>query len=271
MTTAKLGDVLKDEQKKQFDQDGYLLLEGLFAEEAGLLREHYMKLRTEAPSQFYKALSAEESGGDILKQYPRIMHPHRFDELSKSYMLHPALMNVLADLFGAEPLAAQSMLYFKPPGAKGQALHQDNFYLLVEPGTCIAAWVALDDADQDNGGMLVVPKSNALEVQCPHQADPAVSFTRDEVDVPQGYSPVPMNMKAGDVLFFNGSLIHGSYPNTSQDRFRRAFICHYACVQDTKISAGYKPLIRFDGSEHAIESNVGGGPCGTEFSSPGIH
>ena len=81
------------------------------------------------------------------------------------------------------------MLYFKPPGAKGQALHQDNFYLLVEPGTCIAAWIALDDADQDNGGMLVVPKSNQLEIQCPHEADPALSFTRHEVDVPEGTAP----------------------------------------------------------------------------------
>ena len=34
-------------------------------------------------------------------------------------------------------------------------------------------------------------------------------------------------MKAGDTLFFNGSLIHGSGPNRSKDRFRRSFICHY--------------------------------------------
>ncbi|MBW7459584.1 phytanoyl-CoA dioxygenase family protein [Paenibacillus sepulcri] len=271
MTTAKLGNVLNADQKKQFDQEGFLLLSGLFAGEAAMLREHYMKLRTEAPPQFYKAASAEEAAGDILKQYPRIMHPHRFDELSKSYMLHPKLMNILADLFGTDPLAAQSMLYFKPPGAKGQALHQDNFYLLVEPGTCIAAWIALDDADQDNGGMLVVPKSNQLEIQCPHEADPALSFTRHEVDVPEGYSPVQTNMKAGDVLFFNGSIIHGSYPNVSKDRFRRALICHYASVEDTKISAGYKPLFRFDGSEFEIESNEGGGPCGSEFDAAGIH
>ncbi|QYR22602.1 phytanoyl-CoA dioxygenase family protein [Paenibacillus sp. sptzw28] len=271
MTTAKLGNVLSPEQKKQFDQEGYLLLRGLFAEDAARLREHFMKLHADAPAQYYRPVGPEESGGDILKQYPRMMHPHRFDELSKSYMLHPKVLNALADLFDAAPVAAQSMFYFKPPGAKGQALHQDNFYLLVEPGTCIAAWVAVDDADRDNGGMVVVPKSNQLEVQCPHEADPSVSFTRDEVDVPPGYSPVPMDMKAGDVLFFNGSLIHGSYPNTSDDRFRRAFICHYASEKDIRISHWYKPLYRHDGSEFEIEMSESGGPCGSEHIVTGPH
>ena len=78
-------------------------------------------------------------------------------------------------------------------------------------------------------------------------------------------------MKAGDVLFFNGSIIHGSYPNVSKDRFRRALICHYASVEDTKISSGYKPLFRFDGSEFEIASNEGGGPCGSQFDAAGVH
>ncbi|MEJ7654789.1 MAG: phytanoyl-CoA dioxygenase family protein [Chloroflexia bacterium] len=46
------------------------------------------------------------------------------------------------------------MLY-SPAGARGQALHQDNFFLKVEPGTCIAAWAALDPADRENGGLEV--------------------------------------------------------------------------------------------------------------------
>jgi ectoine hydroxylase-related dioxygenase (phytanoyl-CoA dioxygenase family) len=29
------------------------------------------------------------------------------------------------------------------------------------------------------------------------------------------------------VLFFGGFTIHGSYPNRTPDRFRRAFIVHY--------------------------------------------
>jgi phytanoyl-CoA hydroxylase len=268
--TTKFDAVLSDEQKKQFSSDGFLVAKGLLAEEIHQMREHFMDIHARAPIANYHPKTAEEAQGDILKQYPRIMHPHRFDEQSKMWMIQPKLAVILTDLFGEEPIAAQSMFYFKPPGSKGQALHQDNFYLLVEPNTCIAAWVAVDDADEGNGGMFVVPQSGSLEVFCPHKADPAVSFTVHEVDVPEGMKAVPVPMKAGDVLFFNGSAIHGSYPNTSKDRFRRAFICHYTARSTTKISRYYNPMIAMDGSELHMTENMDGGPCGPEYKG-GVH
>ena len=45
--------------------------------------------------------------------------------------------------------------------------------------------------------------------------------------LPEGMETQPVLMRAGDVIFFNGSLIHGSYPNVSTDRFRRSLIAHY--------------------------------------------
>jgi phytanoyl-CoA hydroxylase len=41
-------------------------------------------------------------------------------------------------------------------------------------------------------------------------------------------------MEPGDVLFFGGLTIHGSYPNTTADRFRRGFICHFVGEHATK-------------------------------------
>jgi len=32
------------------------------------------------------------------------------------------------------------------------------------------------------------------------------------------------DMEPGDALFFHGRIIHGSYPNTTTDRWRRTFI-----------------------------------------------
>ena len=60
-----------------------------------------------------------------------------------------------------------------------------------------------------------------------------------------------VNMKAGDVMFFNGSVIHGSYPNTSRDRFRRAFICHYVPRSTAELSKWYRAPMSFDGAVHA--------------------
>jgi cysteinyl-tRNA synthetase len=42
------------------------------------------------------------------------------------------------------------------------------------------------------------------------------------VPVPEGMPVEAVRMDAGDVFFFNGSVIHGSYPNRTADRFRRA-------------------------------------------------
>lgn len=257
---------LSNEQLEQFHRDGFLVARGvLSSEEVAALRDHFMALHAAGPIPgFFDPMTPQESKGDILRQYPRVMHPHRIDALSKKYMLDARLEKILGDLFGEQPLAAQSMMYFKPPGARGQALHQDNFYLQVAPGTCLAAWVPLDDTDAENGGLFIVPGSHKTDVQCPHVADLSVSFTTEEVDIPLGMAPVEVKLDAGDVLFFNGSVIHGSYPNISKERFRRAFICHYVGESTTEMSESYYPLHTFAGETLERAKTSGGGVCGTE-------
>ncbi|QMV41168.1 phytanoyl-CoA dioxygenase family protein [Cohnella cholangitidis] len=256
---------LTKEQKEKFLTEGYLIVKGLFAQQdMAVIDEVFEKMSHETiPGYFEPDLQADAT--EPLKRYPRIMHPHRFDETAKNYMLHKPVLEVLTDLFEEEPLAAQSMFYFKPPGARGQALHQDNFYLKVEPGNCIAAWTAVDAADEDNGGLMVVPKTNGNDIVCPDAADPNESFTTHYVKPPKDKKAVPANMDRGDVLFFNGNLIHGSYRNKTKDRFRRAFICHYANESATHIGNHYRPLFRADGTPVDLETNPDGGPCGFEF------
>jgi ectoine hydroxylase-related dioxygenase (phytanoyl-CoA dioxygenase family) len=74
-------------------------------------------------------------------------------------------------------------------------------------------------------------------------------------------------MSPGDVLFFNGSLVHGSEPNRTTDRFRRSFIGHYIGRSTEKISEWYK-VLTMDGADVAVTANEGGGPCGTEVRGP---
>lgn len=261
--------ILTKEQLEQFDRDGYIILSGLFSEQEAIeLREHFMQIHAAGPAPGFDPKPLAEVDGDILRAYPRYIHPHKNDALSMNVMLDERLQNVLTDLFAEDVLAAQSMFYYKPAGARGQALHQDNFYLTVSPGSCMAAWFALEDIDPENGGLFVVPGSHKTPVQCPHVADLTKSFAVEEVDVPQGMAPIPAHMKTGDVLFFNGSLIHGSYPNESKDRFRRSFICHYLPASSRKLAHGYFPVYQFDGtridSSESLEAADGGGFCGTE-------
>ncbi len=258
---------LTPDQVERFHRDGFLVLKGFYRpEEVDMLVETFMEIHRNGPVDgHFNPKSAEESEGDPLKMYPRIMHPHRFNDVARDYLLDARLRPVLADLFGEEPLAAQSMFYFKPAGGRGQALHQDNFYLKVEPGTCIAAWLALDHVDAENGCLEVVPGTHAMDLFCPEEADRSLSFTREYVPPPPGLEEVPVLMEPGDMLFFNGSLVHGSGPNTSQDRFRRSFICHYIGRSAERMSEWYRPILTFEGTEVVIDANADGGPCGTEI------
>ena len=270
--TASVHYHLTEEQLESFRRDGFIAVRGIYsAEEVDAIREHFMAMqsealdRTSAVAPFYYPLDEAQSNGDVLKQFPRVMHPHRFDELSRRYMLDARVQSVLSQLFGEEALASQSMFYFKPAGAKGQALHQDNFYLNVRPGTCMAAWLAVDAADADNGGMFVVPRSSNHGVLCPGMADMEQSFTTELVSIPEGLEAVQVPLAAGDMLFFNGATIHGSTPNSTTDRFRRAFICHYVPESMTAMNGAYYPLHDFQGNiieRERVEGQLN--TCGAE-------
>ena len=270
MVTTTTTPALTTDQRRAFHERGYLIVRGLLAAgEVQTLIDTFMGMHAGGPIPgCFAPKSPAEAGGDPLKLYPRMMHPHRVNEVALRYLLDPRLAAILADLFGEEPLAAQSMLYFKPPGARGQALHQDNFYLKVEPGTCIAAWIALDPADRENGGLEVVPGTHAMDLFCPEEADLDISFTRDYVPVPSGLAAEPVDLAPGDVLFFNGSLVHGSAPNRSAGRFRRSFIGHYIGRSAERLSRWYRPILTMGGEVVEVAENTGGGPCGTEAAGP---
>ncbi|MDQ2798932.1 MAG: phytanoyl-CoA dioxygenase family protein [Armatimonadota bacterium] len=269
---------LTEAQKAQFERDGFLVLRGLFSpEEAAAIRDAFMAQNADGPVPGLSSIGESVvDPADPLAFYARMMNPHSQPErevgqIARNFLLDPRLEPALTDLFGEAPVGVQTMFYFKPPGARGQALHQDNFYLRVKPGTCMAAWLAVDDVDAENGGMKVVPGSHREDVACPQKADPDVSFTTEYVPAPEGMEAVHCDMKAGDVLFFNGSLIHGSTPNTSPTRFRCSLIAHYVPRYSQELSEWYRSPLTFDGQVVEIAKATGGGPCGTPQRVAGPH
>lgn len=260
-----------DEWKRRFDEEGYFLARGLFdRDEVAAYRDHFMELRARGTYEGDFA-GIDPTSGDPLKRYPRMIHMHRWDAISRDYLIDPRINEILTVLAGREPLAVQTMLYFKPAGARGQALHQDNYYLRAQPGTCLAAWLALDDCDEENGCMQIVPGSHDWPLLCVVRADPMQSFTDVAVPLPEGTPVKSMIMKAGDVLFFHGALVHGSKPNVSDGRFRRALIGHYIEGNARQVATFYHPVLRMDGSPVDIADSPEGSACGVWVETDGTH
>lgn len=251
--------------KLQFDSDGYAIARGRFSSDECDAYSKYFTDMIERGGDGYAEIWGSANLNDPLVRYPRLMQPHRSDSVAFSFMIDPRIADDLTTLCETPPLAVQTMVYYKPAGARGQALHQDQRYLNVQPGTCIAAWLALDDCDDENGCLTVVPGTHNIPVLCPIASDPEQSWTGETVPVPPGMTVKPIHMKRGDVLYFNGQLIHGSGKNISKNRFRRTLIAHYIDGAAESVSKHYFPVWDLAGEiVSQVQPGIDGegGPCG---------
>ena len=116
-----------------YREQGYTVVPGLSSrDETDRLRAHFdaMRLRRIAAGTL-RVGDGITDADDPLVAYPRFMHPHRHDAASLDWLLDARLRGWLNALTGRDRYAVQTMYYFKPPGARGQALHQDQYYLRV--------------------------------------------------------------------------------------------------------------------------------------------
>lgn len=216
---------LTSQQRNKYRDSGYLLVTGLFDDKtAEQMIDHYMKMRAEGPKPGDSGGTPDEPD-DPTHKYPRMINMHRWDETTESWAQRADLLAIVTQLIDDTPVLQQTMLYFKPPGGRGQGLHQDQQYITTEP--LIGVWIALDESDEAVGRMTVIPGSHKFGHLAVQAADTSVSFTPVQSVIPAQASKEGINMKPGDALFFDGKTLHGSYLNTTNNRWRRSFICHY--------------------------------------------
>ena len=163
-----------------YEQDGFLVLEGFLPAadcdalqaraaalvagfDAGAQRTVFSTRDQEhARDRYFR-----ESGGDIRfffeeeasGQLNKIGHAlHDLDPVFDRVSRLPEIAALASDLGLAEPLLLQSMYLFKQPRIGGEVgWHQDATYLRTEPPSVTGLWFALDDADRDNGCLMVLP------------------------------------------------------------------------------------------------------------------
>lgn len=208
--------------------DGYAVARSVFdeAEIADTLR-FYMETAEKAtavPGHWEPDLAPETSAE---RRFVRFDMAHEIADDIRRIVFHDRLRLLLRTIMADEPVMIWNVFYYMPPSARGFPYHQDDYWNRVSPGSGITAWIALDDADAENGALRVVPGTQDFEIQRPQADLTGYYITGQGLPVPQGYEPRIVPMDRGDVLFFNGRLIHASARNDSLERWRRALVAWY--------------------------------------------
>jgi phytanoyl-CoA hydroxylase len=186
--------------------------------------------------------------GDENRPIWQIVNIYEASPAFRKLISHPAIVQMAAQLSGAKELRIwHDQIQYKPQEHGGRLhWHQDSpAWPTLQPKYAqLTAWVALDDADLDNGCMYMAPGS--------HQWGDDTAFLNavpDGAPLPDHYESNPVYVvtcpvKKGHVHFHHSLTWHGSGANTS-NRPRRAIALHYMTEQTCYDASGQHPMKPF--------------------------
>ncbi|MEO0563200.1 MAG: phytanoyl-CoA dioxygenase family protein [Chloroflexota bacterium] len=171
-----------------------------------------------------------ETDDEVISRTLCIHFPHKISDVMLDYMKHPAIADVLTGIVGPDVKSMQSMLFIKSAGKPGQAWHQDEDFIPTRDRSLVGAWIALDDATVENGCLWIIPGSHRHGVLWEMQEQDSPDFDCSDESVGFPYTDadaVPVEVRAGSIVFFNGYTLHRSLPNVTESGYRRALVNHY--------------------------------------------
>lgn len=171
---------------------------------------------------------------DILKKYAAIHFPHKISPIMKETASDTKVANYLSVLVSPNVKCVQTMLFIKGPEKKGQAWHQDEFFIPTRDRSLTGVWIALEDANLENGCLWVIPgshKDGIIKERIKNTNTDFADTTTLDIDSYTENELVKVEVKTGGIIIFNGYLFHMSLKNKSKTRFRRALVSHYCSAE----------------------------------------
>uniref|UniRef100_V9KNY9 Phytanoyl-CoA dioxygenase domain-containing protein 1 n=1 Tax=Callorhinchus milii TaxID=7868 RepID=V9KNY9_CALMI len=268
--------MMTDEQLEKFREDGFVAIEEFFTpQECDSLRHRIADIiqamdvpqhsRTEFSTDAEEQLKAQgstdyfltsgdkirfffekgvfDSKGDFLvpkeQSLNKIGHALHILEPTFKDLTHSTRVQEMArKLCLQEPVIVQSMYIFKQPGIGGEVTpHQDATFLNTQPlGRVIGFWIALEDAEEENGCLNFIPGSHTSGISrrmlrsSPGEQS-CIKFIGKEPDHPEAkFVTVPV--KKGGLILIHGEVVHKSALNISA-RSRHVYTFHIMESQGT--------------------------------------
>jgi hypothetical protein len=238
---------LGEEQVRFFHEKGYL--KGIRI----LTNEQVERLRNELQELF----DPNHPGNDLFHEFHTNESPDpsrvlfhalgawRIKPAFHDLLWHPGFTVPASQLLDGPVRFWHDQLFCKPAQHGGVvAWHQDySYWTRSRPMAHLTCWIGLDDTTKDNGCLQYVPGSHRWELL------PITGLAGDmdaiqTVLTPEqraAFKPVAVELKKGEAAFHHPLMVHGSYPN-STDQPRRATVIN--AFRDGTRSASDQPLLR---------------------------
>jgi len=178
---------------------------------------------------------------------------------------HPRILEVLAFLYGRDPVPFQTLNFCY---GSQQAGHADQFHFSsLPPRFMCGVWVALEDVTAENGPLFYYPGSHRL----PEYDYSDLSRTPEEGSYPdyerfvaalmraQRIEPRRLLVREGSALVWSSNIVHGGTRIASPGRTRHSQVTHYFfadCVYYTPMHSN-RALGEFALREETIDLRTG--------------
>ena len=154
----------------------------------------------------------------------------------KNLALNDEIFRILRMLYGREPVAFQT-LNFKY--GTEQFTHSDTIHFNCRPsGYMAGVWVALENIDENNGGLFYYPGSHKLpeydyqQFGIPIEEGEYEEYGKyedciEELTRSLNLNRTVVNMEKGDVFIWAANLLHGGLGVVERQRTRWSQVTHY--------------------------------------------
>ena len=249
---------LTSEESQQYETDGFFLRESVFDEsEINELREttelavkHAKKLSEQGHTYFldgkrfvdtdYVTVQFEHNSGS---ETVRVVEPaHQLEPGLEALVDDPRIVAPMQGLIGTDNISlwTAKLNLKRAHEGSGFGWHQDSPYWVHDckhVDLLPNVMLAFDDATENNGCFRVIRRSHTRGcLPGSNDGSQLAGFFTDPGSFDESQQ-VPMIVPAGSLIFFSPHVVHGSFPNHS-DQPRRAIILTYQPANYPMLKSG---------------------------------
>ena len=199
--------LLTSDQLNQYKEEGFIApIDVLSSDEALKIREEIENIETNWPKELE----------GIGRNYVHMISPV-FDNVCHN----TKILDAVESIIGKNILICGTTLFIKNPNQKGfVSFHQDAKYIGLEPHNWVTAWIAITDANEENGCMKMWSGSHKKNIQKHSQKFNENNLltrgqTIENVPIEETTSVI---LKAGQMSLHHPTIVHGSGLNKTEDR-----------------------------------------------------